>query len=310
MINKKFQIDFESLEKILKEQNLWELDELSFKIFQKEIRKYKTISAPKEIELTKLIRKGNVKSRNDLVLSFIPLVIKIAKKYQNLGLNLNDLISEGILGLIRAAEKYDESRGYKFTSYAGYRIRSAIINAIENYSDQIKIPINVLQDLNRIKKLIDHWNLYYEIIPSEELLSELKNISVERIHELCGFKYSYISIDSLGYYLNNLELVDEIINLNINPIRINDFCCKDSYNVDKIIRLEDLRLEIEESLNQLYDREREILKMYYGIGCVEMSFEEIGDKFDLTKERVRQIKEKAVKRLRGQKSKNLREYLG
>ena len=269
----------------------------SIEKYLQEIGHCELISANEEVELTQRIKQGDVEARNKLVMANLRFVVSVAKQYQNQGLSLEDLIDEGNIGLIRAAEKFDETRGFKFISYAVWWIRQSILSALEEQTRIVRLPQNHVG----IQKKISQANMEFEQkhgrLPSTDELSEILELPANKIEELIKVSGKPISFDAPFTDGEEGSLLDVLPNT-------------DSPRADSVLNKESLSKEIDRALMQLYDREREILKMFFGIGCQEMSLEEIGDKFDLTRERVRQIKEKAIKRLKGQKSKLLKSYLG
>ena len=214
-------------------------------------------------------------------------MVSVAKQYQNQGLSLPDLINEGNLGLIKAAQKFDETRGFKFISYAVWWIRQSIV----------RLPLNQVGSLNKISKALSKFEQENERRPSAEELAEALDVPVEKIADTLKVQGRHISVDAPFVEGEDNSLLDVLAN-------------DDSPMADASLNQESLSKEVERALKQLHEREREILKMFFGIGCQEMTLEEIGAKFDLTRERVRQIKEKAIRRLKGQKSKLLKTYLG
>ncbi|MCH5232516.1 MAG: sigma-70 family RNA polymerase sigma factor [Muribaculaceae bacterium] len=269
----------------------------SIEKYLQEIGHCDLISANEEVELTQRIKKGDVEARNKLVMANLRFVVSVAKQYQNQGLSLEDLIDEGNIGLIRAAEKFDETRGFKFISYAVWWIRQSILSALEEQTRIVRLPQNQVG----IQKKIAQANMEFEQkhgrMPSSDELSEILDLPANKIEELIKASGKHISVDAPFADGEEGSLLDVLPN-------------NDSPRADSVLNKESLSKEIDRALMQLYDREREILKMFFGIGCQEMSLEEIGDKFDLTRERVRQIKEKAIKRLKGQRSRLLKSYLG
>ena len=224
-------------------------------------------------------------------------MVSVAKQYQNQGLSLPDLINEGNLGLIRAAQKFDETRGFKFISYAVWWIRQSILQALAEQSRIVRLPLNQVGSLNKISKALSKFEQEHERRPSAEELSEQLNIPVDKVNDTLKVSGRHISVDAPFVDGEDNTLLDVIAN-------------NDSPMADAALNQESLSKEVDRALKQLHEREREILKMFFGIGCQEMTLEEIGSKFDLTRERVRQIKEKAIRRLKGQKSKLLKSYLG
>ena len=223
-------------------------------------------------------------------------VVSVAKQYQNQGLSLPDLINEGNLGLIKAAQKFDETRGFKFISYAVWWIRQSILQALAEQSRIVRLPLNQVGSLNKISKELSKFEQENQRRPSAEELANRLDIPVEKISSTISVSGRSISVDAPFAEGEDNCMLDVLTN-------------DDSPMADSSLNQESLSKEVDRALNQLHDREREILKMFFGIGCQEMTLEEIGDKFDLTRERVRQIKEKAIRKLKGQNSRLLKSYL-
>ncbi|MBD5284461.1 MAG: sigma-70 family RNA polymerase sigma factor [Bacteroides sp.] len=265
--------------------------------YLQEIGKEELISVAEEVELAQRIKKGDRKALEKLTKANLRFVVSVAKQYQNQGLSLPDLINEGNLGLIRAAQKFDETRGFKFISYAVWWIRQSILQALAEQSRIVRLPLNQVGSLNKISKALQQFEQEHERRPSPEELAQLLDLPVEKVVETMKVQGRSISVDAPFVEGEDNSLLDVLAN-------------DDSPSADASLNQESLSREVDRALRQLYDREREILKMFFGIGCQEMTLEEIGARFDLTRERVRQIKEKAIRRLRGQKSKLLQSYLG
>ena len=249
--------------------------------YLQEIGREELISVEEEVELAQRIRQGDEAALEKLTRANLRFVVSVAKQYQNQGLSLPDLINEGNLGLIKAARKFDETRGFKFISYAVWWIRQSILQALAEQSRIVRLPLN--QENERR--------------PSPEELAETLDVPVEKIADTLKVSGRHISVDAPFVEGEDNSLLDVLTN-------------DDSPMADAALNQESLSNEVERALRQLHEREREILKMFFGIGCQEMTLEEIGAKFDLTRERVRQIKEKAIRRLKGQKSRLLKSYLG
>ena len=232
-----------------------------------------------------------------LTKSNLRFVVSVAKQYQNQGLSLPDLINEGNLGLIKAAEKFDETRGFKFISYAVWWIRQSILQALAEQSRIVRLPLNQVGSINKISKAQSRFEQEHERRPSAEELASRLDIPVDKISDTMKYSGRHVSVDAPFVEGEDNSLLDVLPN-------------NDSPMADSTLNQESLSKEVNRALDQLSQREREILKMFFGIGCQEMTLEEIGAKFDLTRERVRQIKEKAIRRLKGQKSKLLKAYLG
>ena len=265
--------------------------------YLQEIGREELISVSEEVELAQRIKKGDHAALEKLTKANLRFVVSVAKQYQNQGLSLPDLINEGNLGLIRAAQKFDETRGFKFISYAVWWIRQSILQALAEQSRIVRLPLNQVGSLNKISKELQKFEQENERRPSPEELAERLDIPVDKISDTLKVSGRHISVDAPFVEGEDNSLLDVLPN-------------EDSPMADSSLNQESLSKEVDRALRQLYDREREILKMFFGIGCQEMTLEEIGAKFDLTRERVRQIKEKAIRRLKGQKSKLLQSYLG
>lgn len=265
--------------------------------YLQEIGREELISVSEEVELAQRIKKGDHAALEKLTKANLRFVVSVAKQYQNQGLSLPDLINEGNLGLIRAAQKFDETRGFKFISYAVWWIRQSILQALAEQSRIVRLPLNQVGSLNKITKELSKFEQENERRPSPEELAERLDMPVDKISDTMKVSGRSISVDAPFVEGEDNSLLDVLPN-------------DDSPMADANLNQESLAKEVDRALKQLYDREREILKMFFGIGCQEMTLEEIGAKFDLTRERVRQIKEKAIRRLKGQKSKLLQSYLG
>ena len=265
--------------------------------YLQEIGREELISVSEEVELAQRIKKGDQAALDKLIKANLRFVVSVAKQYQNQGLSLPDLINEGNLGLIRAAQKFDETRGFKFISYAVWWIRQSILQALAEQSRIVRLPLNQVGSLNKITKEMARFEQENERRPSTEELAERLDMSVDKISDAIQVSGRPISVDAPFVEGEDNSLLDVLTN-------------DDSPMADADLNKESLSKEVDRALKQLYDREREILKMFFDIGCQEMTLEEIGAKFDLTRERVRQIKEKAIRRLKGQKSKLLKSYLG
>ncbi len=265
--------------------------------YLQEIGREELISVSEEVELAQRIKKGDRAALEKLTKANLRFVVSVAKQYQNQGLSLPDLINEGNLGLIRAAQKFDETRGFKFISYAVWWIRQSILQALAEQSRIVRLPLNQVGSLNKIQKEMARFEQENERRPSVEEIAERLDISEDKIADTIQVSGRHISVDAPFVEGEDNSLLDVLNN-------------EDSPMADANLNQESLSKEVDRALKQLYDRERDILKMFFGIGCQEMTLEEIGAKFDLTRERVRQIKEKAIRRLKGQKSKLLKSYLG
>ena len=251
-----------------------------------------------EVELAQRIRKGDPIALEKLTRANLRFVVSVAKQYQNQGLSLPDLINEGNLGLIKAAEKFDETRGFKFISYAVWWIRQSILQALAEQSRIVRLPLNQVGSLNKINKALSKFEQEYERQPSNEELSEMIDVLKDKISDTLRVSGRHVSVDAPFVEGEDNSLLDVLPN-------------DDSPMADRGLVNESLNTEIERALSTLTDREREIVKSFFGIGCQEMTLEEIGERFGLTRERVRQIKEKAIRRLKSpSRSKLLKGYLG
>ncbi len=263
--------------------------------YLQEIGKEELITVEEEVELAQRIKKGDQEALEKLTKANLRFVVSVAKQYQNQGLSLPDLINEGNLGLIKAAEKFDETRGFKFISYAVWWIRQSILQALAEQSRIVRLPLNQVGSLNKINKAFEQ---EHERTPSpEELASELE-LPKEKVTDTLRVAGRHVSVDAPFSDGEDNSLLDVLVN-------------HDSPNADRGLISESLSTEVDRALETLTERERDIIKYFFGIGCSEMTLEEIGEKFDLTRERVRQIKEKAIRRLRhSSRSKLLKSYLG
>lgn len=265
--------------------------------YLQEIGRKELITVDEEVELAQRIREGDQAALDKLVSANLRFVVSVAKQYQNQGLSLPDLIDEGNLGLIKAAQKFDETRGFKFISYAVWWIRQSILQALAEQARIVRLPLNQVGSLNKIGKELSKFEQEHERRPSAEELAERLDIPVDKISDTMKVSGRHVSVDAPFVDGEDNSLLDVLPN-------------DDSPMADSTLTQESLSKEVNRALDQLNPRERDILKMFFGIGCQEMTLEEIGAKFDLTRERVRQIKEKAIRRLKGQKSKLLKSYLG
>ena len=266
--------------------------------YLQEIGKEELITVEEEVELAQRIKKGDQEALEKLTKANLRFVVSVAKQYQNQGLSLPDLINEGNLGLIKAAEKFDETRGFKFISYAVWWIRQSILQALAEQSRIVRLPLNQVGSLNKINKAFARFEQEHERTPSPpELATELE-LPKEKVTDTLRVAGRHVSVDAPFADGEDNSLLDVLIN-------------PDSPNADRGLINESLSTEVDRALETLTERERDIIKYFFGIGCSEMTLEEIGEKFDLTRERVRQIKEKAIRRLRhSSRSKLLKSYLG
>ena len=266
--------------------------------YLQEIGREDLITVEEEVELAQAIKKGDRRALEKLTRANLRFVVSVAKQYQNQGLSLPDLINEGNLGLIRAAEKFDETRGFKFISYAVWWIRQSILQALAEQSRIVRLPLNQVGSLNKLSKALAKFEQENERKPSAEELAEQLDIPVDKVKDSLKVSGRHISMDAPFVEGEDNSLLDVLVN-------------DDAPIADRALINESLQEEIKRTLATLTERESEIVKMFFGIGCQEMTLEEIGDTFQLTRERVRQIKEKAIKRLRqNSRSKLLKSYLG
>ena len=266
--------------------------------YLQEIGKEELISVEEEVELAQRIRKGDQEALEKLTKANLRFVVSVAKQYQNQGLSLPDLINEGNLGLIKAAEKFDETRGCKFISYAVWWIRQSILQALAEQSRIVRLPLNQVGSLNKINKAFARFEQEHERTPSAEELANELELPKEKVTDTLRVAGRHISVDAPFADGEDNSLLDVLVNT-------------DSPNADRGLINESLATEVERALEILTERERDIIRYFFGIGCSEMTLEEIGEKFDLTRERVRQIKEKAIRKLRqSQRSALLKSYLG
>lgn len=270
----------------------------SLEKYLQEIGHQDLLTADEEVELAQQIKKGDRKALERLTKTNLRFVVSVAKQYQNKGLSLPDLINEGNLGLIKAAERYDETRGFKFISYAVWWIRQSILQAIAEQSRIVRLPLNQVGSVNRIARELNKFEQENERKPSVEEMADRIDLPEEKIAEAMKINTHHVSMDAPFADGEDNSLLDFLPNT-------------DSPSTDNVLDQESLRTEIGRVLDVLNDREQKVIKAFFGIGMQEMTLEEIGDKYNLTRERVRQIKEKAIRRLRyNTKSKTLKTYLG
>lgn len=266
--------------------------------YLQEIGREDLITVEEEVELAQAIKRGDRKALEKLTRANLRFVVSVAKQYQNQGLSLPDLINEGNLGLIKAAEKFDETRGFKFISYAVWWIRQSILQALAEQARIVRLPLNQVGSLNKISKAFQKFEQENERRPSAEELADELEMSVDKVIDTLKVSGRHISMDAPFVEGEDNSLLDVLIN-------------EDAPIADRTLINESLQKEIDRALSTLTERESDIIKMFFGIGYQEMTLEEIGDKFQLTRERVRQIKEKAIRRLRqDSRSKLLKSYLG
>ena len=271
----------------------------SLEKYLQEIGREELITAEEEVKLARLIKQGDQNALDRLTKANLRFVVSVAKQYQNQGLSLPDRINEGNLGLIKAAKRFDETRGFKFISYAVWWIRQSILQALAEQSRIVRLPLNQVGSLNKIAKAYSKLEQEYEREPSPEELAKVLDIPTEKIADTMRVSGKHVSMDAPFVQGEDNSLVDVLEN-------------HDSPRADGSLMNESLQREIDRSLSTLTEREREVIKLFFGIGMPHgLTLEEIGAKFDLTRERVRQIKEKAIRRLRHKsRSRLLKAYLG
>ena len=266
--------------------------------YLQEIAKEDLLSVEEEVELARRIKCGDQHALDRLTKANLRFVVSVAKQYQNQGLSLPDLINEGNLGLIKAAEKFDETRGFKFISYAVWWIRQSILQALAEQSRIVRLPLNQIGTLNRISKAFSKFEQEFERTPTADELSGLLEIPKEKLDEVLKISTKHVSVDAPFAEEEDGSLLDVLPN-------------PDAPLSDFMLVKESLALEVERSLATLSEREQNILRHFFGIGVSDKSLDEISEMFGLTRERVRQIKEKAIRRLRNKaKSKHLKSFLG
>lgn len=267
--------------------------------YLQEIGKVDLLTPEEEVELAKRIREGDQKALEKLTTANLRFVVSVAKQYQNQGLSLGDLINEGNLGLIKAAQRFDETRGFKFISYAVWWIRQSILQALAEQSRIVRLPLNRVGSLNKISKTYSELEQRYEREPSPEELAEELDISPEEVIDTLKVSGRHVSVDAPFVQGEENSLLDVLENdMEEAP--------------DSGLINESLRREIQRALSTLSEREADVVTLYFGLnGEHSLTLEEIGERFNLTRERVRQIKEKAIRRLRhASRSKSLKSYLG
>ena len=273
-------------------------DSAALEKYLQEISKETMISAEEEVELAQRIKKGDQKALEKLTKANLRFVVSVAKQYQNQGLSLPDLINEGNLGLLKAAERFDETRGFKFISYAVWWIRQSILQAISEQSRIVRLPLNQVGSVNKINREINRFEQLNERRPSVDEIAEKVDLPQDKIDEAMNINGHQISVDAPFIDGEDNSLLDVMAN-------------NDAPMADKSLVDESLKSEIQTALNALNERERNVVEASYGINQPELTLEEIGSKFGLTRERVRQIKEKAIRKLRNSKTnKFLKTYLG
>jgi RNA polymerase primary sigma factor len=272
-------------------------DNTSFEKYLQDISKEPMISPEAEVELAQQIRAGNREALDRLVKANLRFVVSVAKQYQNQGLGLQDLINEGNLGLIKAAQRFDETRGFKFISYAVWWIRQSISHAIADQSRIVRLPVNQLGSVNRIKKEVSRLEQILNRAPTIEEIADAIDLAPDKINEIIKIASRHVSMDAP-------------INTEDDTNFIDTFVSEDITRTDSILLKESLEHEINETLEVLEPREKELICMFFGIGkSHEYTLDEIGEKFNLTREGARQVKEKAIKKLKKGSTKQLMSYL-
>nr|WP_305068200.1 RNA polymerase sigma factor RpoD/SigA [Longitalea luteola] len=272
----------------------------SLEKYLQEIGKVELISPEEEVKLAGLIKQGNQAALDKLTKANLRFVVSVAKQYQNQGLSLPDLINEGNLGLIKAAQRFDETRGFKFISYAVWWIRQSILQALAEQSRIVRLPLNKVGLTNKIQKAFSQLEQEFEREPSPEELAELLELETEEVSATLGIAARHVSMDTPLSEGEDNTLIDVLENHNAERAETN------------IEHKESLKQEIERSMKMLTERQKEVICYFFGLGVDHpMSLEDIGEKFNLTRERVRQIKDKAITKLRtNSRSKALRGFLG
>jgi RNA polymerase primary sigma factor len=267
--------------------------------YLQEIGKVDLLTADEEITLAVSIKKGDSDALEKLTKANLRFVVSVAKQYQNQGLSLGDLINEGNLGLIKAAKRFDETRGFKFISYAVWWIRQSILQALAEQSRIVRLPLNRVGALNKIGKAYSNLEQEFEREPNASELANELDMDVTEVSDTLKISGRHVSMDAPFVHGEENSLLDVMEN-------------EDQPSPDNTLISESLKVEIESALSTLTERETEVIRLYYGLNKEHsLTLEEIGEKFNLTRERVRQIKEKAIRRLRhASRSKNLRTYLG
>lgn len=272
----------------------------SLEKYLQEIGKVELISPEEEVKLAKLIKEGDQKALEKLTKANLRFVVSVAKQYQNQGLTLPDLINEGNLGLIKAAQRFDETKGFKFISYAVWWIRQSILQALAEQSRIVRLPLNKVGLTNRITKAFSQLEQEFEREPTPEELAFFLDIEAEEVSATLGVAARHVSMDQPLFEGEESTLLDTLINPNA------------TYSDNNMAAVLSLKIEIDRSLSALTERQKDVIRFFFGIGVDHpLSLEDIGEKFSLTRERVRQIKDKAITKLRTTSRGNLlRSYLG
>ena len=272
----------------------------SLEKYLQEIGKVELITSEEEVQLARLIKQGDQKALDRLTKANLRFVVSVAKQYQNQGLSLPDLINEGNLGLIKAAQRFDETRGFKFISYAVWWIRQSILQALAEQARIVRLPLNKVGLTNRVQKAYSQLEQQFEREPSAEELADLLQMDLEEVSATLAISTRHVSVDTPLSEGEDNTLLDVLENTNTE---------RTDANLD---HKESLKMEIDRSMKALTERQKEVICYFFGIGVDHpMSLEDIGERFHLTRERVRQIKDKAITKLRTtNRAKHLRTYLG
>lgn len=279
-------------------QSITNRESASLDKYLQEIGHEELLTTDQEVELAQRIRKGDKRALERLTKANLRFVVSVAKQYQNQGLSLPDLINEGNVGLIKAAEKFDETRGFKFISYAVWWIRQSILQAIAEQSRLVRLPLSQVGSVNKITRELNKFEQEHERKPSVDEIAERVDLPEDKIADAMKANSRHVSMDAPIADGEDSSMID--------------FLAGDSSNTDKELAIESLKAEVSRILKLLTDKEQKVLRAFFGIdGSPEMTLDEIGEKYNLTRERVRQIKEKALRRLRhNTKNKLLKSYLG
>lgn len=279
-------------------QSITNRESASLDKYLQEIGHEELLTTDEEVELAQRIRKGDKRALEKLTKANLRFVVSVAKQYQNQGLSLPDLINEGNVGLIKAAEKFDETRGFKFISYAVWWIRQSILQAIAEQSRLVRLPLNQVGSVNKITRELNKFEQEHERKPSVDEIAERVDLPEDKIADAMKANSRHVSMDAPIADGEDSSMID--------------FLSGDSSNTDRELAIESLKAEVSRILKLLTDKEQKVLRAFFGIdGSPEMTLDEIGEKYNLTRERVRQIKEKALRRLRhNTKNKLLKSYLG
>ena len=267
--------------------------------YLQEIGHEELLTTDEEVELAQRIRKGDKRALERLTKANLRFVVSVAKQYQNQGLSLPDLINEGNVGLIKAAEKFDETRGFKFISYAVWWIRQSILQAIAEQSRLVRLPLDQVGSVNKIARELNRFEQEHERKPSVDEIAERVDLPEDKIADAMKANSRHVSMDAPIADGEDSSMIDFLAG-------------GDSSNTDRELAIESLKAEVSRILKLLSDKEQKVVRAFFGIdGSPEMTLDEIGEKYNLTRERVRQIKEKALRRLRfNTKNKLLKSYLG